>query len=1398
MSKSGTDPVVEMTGQCKECPLCGESFASPARLKTHLNKCHTPEQIIPHAHQLTLKHNLFYCEMHEFVSVAHLNKDYQCTECSKVAKFAKGPEPAEPGVPANNQPTAQPTPSDAGVSTDQQTPTPEQADDSCPFSRLTGKHRSMFPRFENRQPTQEEMKEQLPLRHKAAKRLKRLPPSDLWTTHLKREWRNACTEFAMHMKTELDSECPNRFTQLVLDWLELPSIILSQHLTGTEQIRPDLEHDDPTGSEAGGNRTHRAVKKYAYWNQWSKAMQQAVSKGTVKPTQDTLRIMREMHPERKEPLIKHSPSVKQVRITTKNAKRYLWQIARTDKSAVGVLGWSADFLFNVRGPRDDSSSTASFLQQTARLISRLTHVEDVPDSVAFILTCGELSALNKLYPEEQEERIKRGEDPKLRPVNIGVCILKWTFKLVLMSDQAEHAIKELGPIQMALKTPRGTEIVGHLFRALYEKHYAIYLTDYTIGFNDFMRQAMLDAVEKRCPALTGMFNKYYALSSMCFYTTDDGIIHIVWSEQGSRMGCTFGSFGFDITVQDIFEAVGDRHPQLLSKALTDDYNLAIPKPENGDFKKAFGEIAELARFIADKSMEIAGLKLNFGKCHLLLPKQWPDPPTEGEGALPKGITVDREGVRMAGAPIGTDKYVVKFICSQVDAIKTRIEALSDIDPQVGFNLLRLCTGVPAFNYFLQVTPPNLIAQVVSEFDRMVETSRMRMLTVTGQPPPAACSKGRMRRAHIRAQLPVRLNGCGHTSAEIIAPGAWWASVAGSSAVDEQLRANLDGLQRFVQPAHNMIIERLGGIDKARRLKQFPADDPLALVEGSFYVEIYENQPSLKLQKEISSKAQLQVVERLRAVESNVGVNGITQSDYVAAQSRARPSKLFMAPLSIKTNRIEPLTFVGWVRFFLHIPQLQVLGNATTIPGLDYEAETCVGKHRKGFRGSRVLDLHANHACGLCPSASAAQHAAHTRLKWALHYLVLEAGAYSKRPEPATHMLLGPPYTAESCKKRFRKGLSKAQKRYVQSLEDELEQHREQGGETSAQRRDDILEELDNLPDCDKGGLRVDVAAVDHQTEESLWIDVTIIHPTCQTRLKKEFKHAQGVAKERSEGTSTYKKLIETRDKDGLQAAEGNVCVVSHTTLTHGRHRRQAPYPESSSTPPAAPSSAPSSSPSSSLPSPAALAPIPSGSMAVADQENKDGLQAAEGNACVVSHTTTFAQDKHQRQTPYPEFSPTPPPAPSSAPSSSPSSSWPSPAALAPTPSGNKQCSMAVADQENAKMEVYAELTAAARRQVDNGMMKKAPTFKPAVLTTLGEIGPGFVHVQEWLTRIYGRRLGMEGPRMDGRSAKELTAAYRTNFRNRVLWCMASKVAGMMRSSGQGPACLRKSRCAGPA
>ena len=77
-----------------------------------------------------------------------------------------------------------------------------------------------------------------------------------------------------------------------------------------------------------------------------------------------------------------------------------------------------------------------------------------------------------------------------------------------------------------------------------------------------------------------------------------------------------GSFGFDLTVDDIYDAVDIKFPDGVVKSLTDDLTTGIKPPESEEDMDNFWEkIANILKFIAEESRKVAGLELNFSKCH---------------------------------------------------------------------------------------------------------------------------------------------------------------------------------------------------------------------------------------------------------------------------------------------------------------------------------------------------------------------------------------------------------------------------------------------------------------------------------------------------------------------------------------------------------------------------------------------------------------------------------------------------------------------------------------------------------------------------------------------------------------------------------------------------------------
>jgi hypothetical protein len=677
------------------------------------------------------------------------------------------------------------------------------------------------------------------------------------------------------------------------DLAQLPYRVFSPLLRAPQRPQNDFEHQDPIGTEAGGSRVARAVKSQAYKDRLGKAMQQLMSNGRATNDARTYSIMQAMHPKRKGRLTRQpTDKVNQVSFDAKTARQFLHSMSSKDQSCIGAFGWSGNMLIPLRGPRKMSPQNV-FFQQLSAFIADIASAR-CPESFGFILTCGGIFALHKLPPEEQRERELKQLDPKLRPVNVGVCFLKWAFKLAVTDDAVVTAICGLQPVQQGLSAKRGVEVVAHLFRALYEKGYLICTTDYSNGFNAFMRQAMLCAVNSECPALNSLFNTFYALDSVCLFKLDEDF-KVIWSTEGSRMGCVLGSLGFDLTVKAIYKFVADAYPGVVTKALTDDFTLAIPPPRVSGVSLAdtYKQVKSIFLEVAKKSKEIAGLELNFSKCHLLVPEGL-DPPMKAD--MPKGTSIELDGLRLAGAPLGTDQFCKDYMLARVNEVTKKLDALERIDPQVAFSMLRLGV-VPALGFFFQVTPPHLTAHAARLYDERLLERAVALLTPTDKPAPQAGPEILMRRARAKLQLPIRHNGAGLTSAALIAPLAFLASVVSSVDADPvDLAVHKSGLGRFMQYTHEAVRNALGGEpsqDNLAAQPKFPFEDFRAILDSDFYEKLFEVK-NLKLQRELSIVAHSLAAKRHLASFKR-GKGSEVRSDFVTAHSQGQPSKTLQYP-----------------------------------------------------------------------------------------------------------------------------------------------------------------------------------------------------------------------------------------------------------------------------------------------------------------------------------------------------------------------------------------------------------------------------------------------------------------------------------------------------------------------
>ena len=414
--------------------------------------------------------------------------------------------------------------------------------------------------------------------HLQSRPLHALPPARLWPAHFTRSWLEATQDFTAQLKAALDDGSDLAMLQIVLDFSELTSRVFLPLLEEDKKKKekqaekskdtPTSTIPDPLPNSERVNPQQEAAKKRAYEDLWAKAMQTLLSNGIAPANEQTLQQMSDMHIKRTKELKLHAPGPDKVTVTAERAKTFLYKEAGLDHTCMDVFGWATDFLFPVRN--------TPFLRQVARLCARIASA-DVPDCVAQLLTCGGLLALHKESPKQQAARAARGLKPKLRPVNIGSALLKWSFKCALRQQAPQDTAKSLKH-QLGLGAVRGVERMAHLFAALWNKGYATVGIDFENGFNATLRQAMLDAVHKRCYKLTPLVNKFYTRDSLCFFVVD-GEARVVLSQEGARMGCVLGSFAFDCVVEDIYEGAQTLVPEAVVRALTDDLNTAVPPQE---------------------------------------------------------------------------------------------------------------------------------------------------------------------------------------------------------------------------------------------------------------------------------------------------------------------------------------------------------------------------------------------------------------------------------------------------------------------------------------------------------------------------------------------------------------------------------------------------------------------------------------------------------------------------------------------------------------------------------------------------------------------------------------------------------------------------------------------------
>ena len=849
------------------------------------------------------------------------------------------------------------------------------------------------------------------------------------------------------------------------------------------------------------------------------------SHGVTPPSEAVFNRLQDLHPQLKQEIPVIEIKEDQFSITADNAKKSLFRHCSETWKSLDPFGWSTALLHLVRGITSEEGP--SFFDLCADFISKLANC-DVPDTVAFVFTTGSLVALNKDADDIRRKRVEDGLRPRERPINQGTMFLKLAFDLALRSRQAQDAVKELLPIQQGVGAPRGMELISHACSSFYKQGYAVLKMDATNGFQELQRAKMHRAVERRCPSLMSLFQKYYYHDSIGLYNTGEAI-KVVKIEEGCRMGCKLSSFGFSLTVQDAYLNVKEQLERTaldkstdhsFLKAATDDVIIVIksdPANPAALYKRVRGLCTKL-----NLEAERVGLSFDNDKAQLLLPQGWSAPadplalPTRLDVKFDTAAEVRGQGMEIVGSPIGSELFCKNFIRTTLKSMVQHNKDLAQVHPQAASKLLLKCVST-APGYLTQVCHPSMTKEPLKVFDKELWKLWTCILGGVGHRDEqlTMCATGQAR-SRQWTYLPSREGGVGLRHWETIADYAWYCSFAECTALQD---VNFDIGRMFAkkecEQAHAIALTALGGVTYVNQadFEILPPEEPDVLFNSDYYKNWQTDHKHTKLQKEFNGflgRRQL----KLLTSHSELTQAHVTKSELIRSlQARQKPGasvlkQLFSANLSDRDTRLTPTEFILSARQFIVLPALKIPRGEIVELKCGCEAQKCPN----AACGGTVIDPSGNHAL-LCHPGIAARKA--TLLERGLERVFRKAGGRASR-QPTTFRLLGEVVPKDDLAALFPGGLNLEETKKNADLAIELVDAFLLPGSAL---KDSVIEEIrGRLPAVDEDKkeananiIRFDLclaASFPVDSPRELWLDHAIVHETSDSYQEAVIAHVE--------------------------------------------------------------------------------------------------------------------------------------------------------------------------------------------------------------------------------------------------------------------------------------------------